>query len=136
MYVKHIKRERGGQTSVLRHIYTQRRCSHSCVYDKQQKENTIYYNHLDALFIVRRLSLRLFLNISELKILSYMSLLSDRRFVTRMTSLQVFLYFCVGHRHTNQKLLSRKSSLERILKKSQIFIIFSFILHKEFFYLV
>ena len=34
---------------------------------------------------------------------NYQSLLSDRRFVTRMISLEVFLHFCVGHGHTNQE---------------------------------
>ena len=58
------------------------------------------------------------------------TLLSDRRFVIRMTSLRVFLHFCAGHRHTNQELSSGKSSLERILKRSQKFIIFSFIIHE------
>ena len=50
---------------------------------------------------------------------SHCALLSDRRFVTRMISLRVFLHFCVGYRHTNQELFIGKSSLERILKKSQ-----------------
>ena len=45
------------------------------------------------------------------------ALRSDRGFVTRMISLWVFLHFCVGHRHKNQKLSSGKSSLERIFKK-------------------
>ena len=58
------------------------------------------------------------------------TLLSDRRFVIRMTSLRVFLHFCAGHRHTNQELSSGKSSLERILKKNQKFIICSFIKHE------
>ena len=57
------------------------------------------------------------------------TLLSDRRFVTRMISLRVFLHFCVGYRHTNQELFIGKSSLERILKKSQKSIILSFIIH-------
>ena len=46
------------------------------------------------------------------------ALLSDRRFVTRIISLRVFLHFFVGYRSTNQELSSGKSSLERILKKS------------------
>ena len=49
----------------------------------------------------------------------YRALLSEWRFVTRMISLRVFLHFCVGYRHTNQELFIGKSSLERILKKSQ-----------------
>ena len=61
------------------------------------------------------------------------TLLSDRRFVTRMISLRVFLHFRVGYRNTNQDLSSGKSSIERILKKSQKFMILSFIFHKEFY---
>ena len=57
------------------------------------------------------------------------ALLSDRGFVT-MISLWLFLHFCVGHRHTNQEIPSGNSSLERILKKTQKFKIFSFIIHE------
>ena len=62
----------------------------------------------------------------------YIALLSDRGFETGMISLWVFSHFCVGHGYTNQELSSGKSSLERFLKKSEKFIIFSLFCMKNF----
>ena len=59
-----------------------------------------------------------------------LALLSDKGFETRIISLWVFLHLCVGHGSWAYKLRTIQWKRVVFKKKSEKFIIFSFILHK------